>query len=624
MNNKKIQNRFCIRLLGPLLGVAMLLSACVGGNNGAETQVPSEPVPSQTVQETLQGPDFLPTEEATEAPTEEATEAPTEEPTEAPTEEPTEPPTEPTTPPQTGGSSTPGGTGGFEGGTTGTPSEDKKEEEPLPVPEAGTDSNAYAETLLGSTDSFNTVAIPAGGSVSYRLSNAQGTVLTIADADAYVVFNEQTHQSENGVVTVTIPAAAEPSSVLLQIGCNAAESKVFTLEFAPALGTADNPQVLESLDEVTLHLSVGQNAYYYIWKAEESGTLSFAVQSTAPEGTECNLTLTCGERTGNVSDTDAVQTIEVENADEVTICVSTTPAEQDVQIVLSGSFTPDAGSINNPIVLTDVTTPCEALIPGGSTVYYAGHLADLTLTATDAQDAYIILNGENYLPDDAGVITVTFAAEGEDPNQHIVFGVSSNASEEKTYTLTFAYPVGHPENPAELVIGENSVEIAPNEQDGYTYQWIAPADGTLTLTMSGTNWQYTVNNETALSYGELCDASQEPSTAVAELKVTTGDCIRINVNGFNPEDIWAYPGGIVTFTAAFRPAVDEETDETLPEEPPVEEPPTEEPPTEEPPTEEPPTEEPPTEEPPTEEPPTEEPPTEEPPTEEPPTEDPPT
>ncbi len=408
------------------------------------------------------------------------------------------------------------------------------------------------ETLTGEYPvSLTTVNIPKEGKLYFQLESARNTALTIADADAYVVFDGKTYESEEGVVTVQLPADKDNTPVSLQIGNHSKQAKAFALNLTAALGSQANPQVLESLDPIQLQLEENQvGGYYYLWKAAESGTLTLAVESIQPETAQCRITLACGEKTGTVNEDGAVS-IDVENGDEVTICVTVTPEGQAAEVTIAGTFNANLGSLSNPMQILDAEQPYEAQVPAGGTVYYSGYLSGMCLTIENAADAYLIIDGESILPDEQGTITYTFpAADGMGRPSPVEFGLSNGSDADGVYTMTFAAPVGTLLNPAELMLGENTVTIAPENAEGYNYRWTATGNGKLTVTMSGSNWQYMISNETAGAYGDLCDASQDPTTLEAVVEVTEGDVISLMVNGFNAEDPWSYPGGTLSFTAA--------------------------------------------------------------------------
>lgn len=112
---------------------------------------------------------------------------------------------------------------------------------------------------------FVTEAIEAGGKVYYAVSGAANMVLTIEDADAYVIVSGQEYRAANGVVTVDLPNADPVTIVVCNGGTEAEQYTVNITEPAPTgeatykvtvLDYEDNPvsgarvQFLDSNGEV--------------------------------------------------------------------------------------------------------------------------------------------------------------------------------------------------------------------------------------------------------------------------------------------------------------------------------------------------------------------------------------
>ncbi len=235
-----------------ILCVAMLLFSCNGGQGGEGTTPTSQPT-TATTEPTEQTTPTEPTETA--APTEpvETTEA-------------TEETTEPEDDDQPAGGNRPGGTGGFEGGETGTPDQggttNPPAEETPEVPSAGSENNPYTESITTLPDSFPTVEVPAGGSVYYVLSGVNGTTMTVWDADVALGYNGQTYSPQEGAVSVSFTE----DSAKVQITNNGKEPKSFILDFQGVQGTESNPIVV-SVDDMpftTEAMAPNSTLYYMI------------------------------------------------------------------------------------------------------------------------------------------------------------------------------------------------------------------------------------------------------------------------------------------------------------------------------------------------------------------------
>ena len=107
--------------------------------------------------------------------------------------------------------------------------------------------------------------------------------------------------------------------------------------------------------------------------------------------------------------------------------------------------------------------------------------------------------------------------------------------------------VGSVNNPAELVIGENTA-VLEEGSNGYYYTWTAEETSVLTITMPEGDWTYVINNITVGTYGDTQWSDSNPVNP-AVINVAAGDKIQIMVNTYNPNDMWRNPAGELTITA---------------------------------------------------------------------------
>lgn len=547
MKNQKKLIILGIGLVCVVLCVILLLTTCRKQPETLDTCVPE----TQATQDTQATKPALETE-----PTDDTTE---------PTESQTEPQTEPTEPIEestSGGNSSPGGTSGFIGGTTNVPSGgDNSDTEnnggetvALTVEDPGTQSNAYTESLGNCPDEVNTVSIPAEGTIFYNIYQADGTILTIEDENAYVIYDGKTYKSQNGLVTVDFQDVAAEGPISLQVGNASAGARSYSMKFAEPVGTASNPEVLTSIDEIKVSIAAGQqDGYYFRWTAEQDGILNLAIESITPADAQCDIILTKGEATVKASESLAgVASMEVCAGDEVLIQVVAEQTDMAVEVLLQGAFADALGSQDNPIPLSGADS-VVAEVGAGEMVYYSGFVYDMTMTAENASGASVVLEGMTYGADSNGVLTVAFpAAQGVDVSTPLVFSLYNGSDADAVYTLNFSYPVGHSMNPAPLSLGENTAVLTGESDDGYWFIWTAVDNGELTVAMQEeTNWSYTVSNITAGVYLDTQRSDADPLVSAAVLRVSAGDEIRVNVSTYDPSDFASIPAGEVTFTAAF-------------------------------------------------------------------------
>ncbi len=135
------------------------------------------------------------------------------------------------------------------------------------------------------------------------------------------------------------------------------------------------------------------------------------------------------------------------------------------------------------------------------------------------------------------------------------FSITNDTEAAVEYALVASYPAGSQMNPAQLVIGDNTADVAAGAVEPYYFTWTAEKDGTLTLTVSSTTgWFYVVNNMTSYVYGDMQWSDSDPVVNPAVIEVKAGDVLEIQVNTYDPADQWNTPAGTVTVAAAFEEA----------------------------------------------------------------------
>ncbi len=110
--------------------------------------------------------------------------------------------------------------------------------------------------------------------------------------------------------------------------------------------------------------------------------------------------------------------------------------------------------------------------------------------------------------------------------------------------------------PAEAVLGENAAPV--ENGNGYTYNWTAPEEGTVTVTMDDADgWQYNVNvipadeeDYGSYIYGDTHWSDDDPVVASESFPVNEGDKVVVTVNTYDPAS-WQGPSGTVNWTLSF-------------------------------------------------------------------------
>ena len=287
------------------------------------------------------------------------------------------------------------------------------------------------------------------------------------------------------------------------------------------------------------------NGYLYSWTAPKAGELTINV-SNGKAGWAYSITnmntyeqtdLHCSYDMPNVN----AETITVSAGDEIQVMVNTAGASfSDVtpagKVYFDAIFVPVVGTEENPIQIewnwneTWSEATATVTVPANTSIFASFTNGGMMLTINDGEPVEITGNG--WMPQ---VLEFKGAEEGE-----------------TVYNLKMFSPVGSFDNPAELVIGENSCEIAENS-NGYIYKWTADSDGELTITMGADveSWSYCVNNLTTWVYGDTYSSTDEEIVSSYTVAVAAGDEIQITINTPFSYDTWSSPAGTVTFTADF-------------------------------------------------------------------------
>ena len=232
----------------------------------------------------------------------------------------------------------------------------------------------------------------------------------------------------------------------------------------------------------------------------------------------------------------------------------------NVYLSMEGHYEEALGTEFNPVVLTPQDVPVTSIeIPAGGTVWYKlEDFYDYDLLVY-GEDAYIV---SYYFDYSAGypyplVSTYHYAEDGvaRYTVEYNYVMIGNAGSEPATFTVDGYLPEGLPQNPAELIMGEQTVHLE-FEQYAYYIEWIAPQDGTLTLVFSGDLWRYYAVN--AGDPGDYADDGtafssrmlDEEPVDTATIEVKAGDLVRIDVGCSDAE--WNLPSGNVTIVASFE------------------------------------------------------------------------
>ena len=447
---------------------AMLFTACTESGIRKDPEEPSETEEVTTAEET-EGEDTTP--EETEP---EATEPTETEPEPTETEpEPTE--TEPEeTQPSSGGNNVNNGTGGGYDPGTSDPTEPEVTEPPvITVPAAGSENNAYTEQISNTSGSFKTVKIPAGETMHYKLKTP-GTYLTVENEYVSVTYAGQTYAPENGVLTIELPAD-DTQYIALSFTNQAEEETAFAVAIQDAVGTVDNPVMLESIDSFTAECVEGDNdGIYHKWIADQTGSLKLNLLS----GMNVDVIVTVNGESCQLSEGSLI--VDVREGQEVLIQVLAVADEEGNMPAATATV---GGYVAQRVSLKVTSLPKDVdsvVIPASQSAFYDITIANNKVLTIADENVTVVCNGISYTADENGLVTVSLGASP------VSLEIYNNSQEEAVYKLSFNHPQGHQKNPHVLTqLGEIPLTVHAGES-AYYLRYTAEKAGVASFLM----WTY--------------------------------------------------------------------------------------------------------------------------------------
>ena len=190
----------------------------------------------------------------------------------------------------------------------------------------------WPEVTGNNTSTLTTISIPAGKTVYYEIYNAGNRILTINDANAYVIESNGTkHNARGGKVSFTVEDAKASDSVLVQIGNNSSSAKSFTIIFSTPTGSWDNKTVASMNTNITINLSANDSdGHWYKYIAERTGTIRFYLL-TSPENNDLTVTNNRNSAQRTIADNGEIDSqgtyveLEVQQGDEIVINAAARP-----------------------------------------------------------------------------------------------------------------------------------------------------------------------------------------------------------------------------------------------------------------------------------------------------------
>ncbi|MBE6588577.1 MAG: hypothetical protein E7643_00225 [Ruminococcaceae bacterium] len=437
-------------------------------------------------------------------------------------------------------------------------------------------STAFTASLSKLSD-----VLAVSGTVSFQIdysalyvesTNAYKNEATFTGPTGFsVIYNGTTYNDTDGRISFLL---ADEESVSFKIVGDGSE---YTYTFDYPVGSVNKPVSIPSVknEVASIDLSLEANdadGYYYTWKnpySDVPGTASFDI-ATITDGVVADIIVTTATGTFKLSDvTEGALNVTVAASETVKIQViviadELTGDRAAADITFTAGFTPEAGTVYNPIVL-DATVTSWTVDPGK---YYSLGLTGKEITVdvsgltlvdgeTNAEVVYYLAtapdNKTSLYPNATATKPIPPVEEGTGP---VIFVVNRGVS--GTISLSADIKLGSAANPEEIAsLSATATKVAigaqsaPITTDGYYFKYTATADGTLTFDRttpitSSANIKIVVTDKaTGLELASGVAKRRNPLTV--ELTAGTEVLIQIWVVNSSDEVIAGYASANITF-----------------------------------------------------------------------------
>jgi len=416
----------------------------------------------------------------------------------------------------------------------------------------GTQEDPYA--ILGMDAD---IAVPAGQTV-YCSGRFNGMIANIFGENVTVENDGKTQAAEWGFAMMEITGGDMFNPAVFTL-TNTGEDATYNIQFTYPIGSNENPEDLFVGEQISASIGAeDENGYYYQFQSSAEGKLTITMSAENLNG----WFFTVENRTQNsfgdwhYSDDDPLvtsETISVAEGDTIVVQVNTYNPENmwehlAGEVIFESSFVYGSGTQEDPYMIQGLNV--DIPVSAGQTVYCSGRFSGMIAN----------VYGEHVTVENDGK---TQAAEWGFAMMEITGGdffnppvfTLTNTGEDATYNIQFTYPIGSNENPEDLFVGEQiTASIGTEDENGYYYRFEAYVDGALTIAMSpdnATGWFFAVENRTQGSFGDWHYSDDDPLVTSETISVTEGDTIVVQINTYNPENMWEHIAGEVSFNTAF-------------------------------------------------------------------------
>ncbi|MBQ3528138.1 MAG: hypothetical protein IJA52_06260 [Clostridia bacterium] len=363
-------------------------------------------------------------------------------------------------------------------------------------------------------------------------------------------------------------------SILLVLAVLASTISVVVFAEDAALGTYENPYLLDNTATEAITVNVPAESGVYVKVNNCNGSVANVVEASSQNYFfwYCRQTYNAATELTMVTGAD---TFQIQNNDTEALTI---------KLTLTGGGDIQYGTMDNPEVIELQVNPyggalgayVEAALEAGNEGHWYSLIAPadgVFMIGAGAYDAdyndvgwlYFVNNltkgsygNYNYSDDAEPVYYEEVAVSAGDELQIFVATYNPEnmwANPEGTANISVSFAgVGSMGAPENIEAGDHSASLEEGNQ-GHYYKWTATEEGTATITMNdASGWQYSINGEKAdggYIYGDMHWSDDDPVVSSEEIGVMPGDVLTIFVATYDPANMWANPAGTVNWTLSF-------------------------------------------------------------------------
>ena len=180
------------------------------------------------------------------------------------------------------------------------------------------------------TEDVVTLTVPANERLYYIISHASDRTLVVTGADFTITYNAEVYEPVDGEIRIKLVETDPNDPSLFSVTNNSAEELVAPIVLESALGSQNNPILINSLGEVISTTVTGGNSVFYKFTANFTGTLKIESSS---EGKNIKAT----NNTNSVQaelDTEGTNLVLEVNAGDVVSIIVSAAADTTVEFTL--------------------------------------------------------------------------------------------------------------------------------------------------------------------------------------------------------------------------------------------------------------------------------------------------